>query len=166
MEQENIKAFKEECRTALNKFAYDELCCFARSLNMRKPTVYKKADLIEDIIRIFCGELVQTRVKSGQPAKNRTLNPLIAWEANRLITRHQIPNLLPPELLFTFQKKPPIVEAIKPPTTDEAQFPLIKDTEDVLLPPEGASPCLRIVVFPAILKKKQRKLLFDFLNSL
>ncbi|MBO5240296.1 MAG: hypothetical protein J6B56_02600 [Clostridia bacterium] len=70
MEERNVAGFKIACKEELKNWGIMTLRAYGRNIGMRKPTKLKKAELIEQIIGVLCGELVQVQTNRGAPVKN------------------------------------------------------------------------------------------------
>ena len=69
MEEEKIVQFKEACGNYFQKVSLNTLRSYGRFIGLQKPTAQKKQDLIEDIIKMLCGEIKPDRNKQGAPVK-------------------------------------------------------------------------------------------------
>ena len=69
MEEKDVLAFKLACKNYFFTLDLQSLRAYGRLLNMPKPTVLKKGDLIEEIIKILCGESRPRSTKKGAPIK-------------------------------------------------------------------------------------------------
>ena len=75
VDEKNIKLFSLQCKDYLDKFGISELRAYGRSVGVSRATAKKKDDLIDDIIRIFTGDLQPIeRSKLGAPIKNDYVN--------------------------------------------------------------------------------------------
>ena len=71
VDEKNIKLFALQCREYMDKIALSELRAYGRLVGVSRATAMKKDELIEDIIRIFIGELQPIeRSRRGAPVKN------------------------------------------------------------------------------------------------
>ena len=96
--EEKIAQFKAACREYFQKVSISCLRAYGRFLGLRKPTVQHKQALIEDIIKMLCGEMKPERNKQGAPVKERVDMGLVQ-EVERLKDRYlDGVSLLLPEL--------------------------------------------------------------------
>lgn len=83
VDEKNIKLFSLQCRDFLDRFGISELRAYGRSVGVSRATAKKKEDLIDDIIRIFIGELQPIeRSRLGAPIKNDYVNLRIVETVN------------------------------------------------------------------------------------
>ncbi len=83
VDEKNIKLFSLQCRDFLDRFSISELRAYGRSVGVSRATAKKKEDLIDDIIRIFIGELAPIeRSRLGAPIKNDYVNIRIVETVN------------------------------------------------------------------------------------
>lgn len=83
VDEKNIKLFSLQCRDFLDRFGISELRAYGRSVGVSRATAKKKEDLIDDIIRIFIGELAPIeRSRLGAPIKNDYVNMRIVETVN------------------------------------------------------------------------------------
>lgn len=87
MEEINVAEFKLACREELKKWSITTLRTYGRNIGMRCPTKLTKVELIEQIIGVLCGEIVQVQTKQGAPVKNHYIDEksverieLIKWK--------------------------------------------------------------------------------------
>ena len=69
MEEEKIVQFKEACRNYFQKVSLNALRSYGRFIGLQKPTTQKKQEVIEDIIKMLCGEIKPDRNGQGAPVK-------------------------------------------------------------------------------------------------
>ena len=67
--EENILQYKMACRNYFQNVSLNSLRSYGRFLGLRSPTTQHKEDLIEDIIKMLCGEMQPERNKQGAPVK-------------------------------------------------------------------------------------------------
>lgn len=86
MKDKELNAMKAELKNFLSNFSLYDLRTYGRSLDMKSPTIAKKADLIDLIVGILVGTLTpEGRSKRGAPVLNKDVNPklLVGIEAIR-----------------------------------------------------------------------------------
>ena len=142
MKEENKKkeCFKALCFEYLSKLSLVDLRAYGRFLNISKPTGVKKQALIEEIIKVLCGENKPVRGKRGAPAKSNRFDEKSPQEIEKLKRK-------------VFGWETAIVCQTKPNVVDEKQ-----ESESVV--------CLKFSIALEKLDAKQKQLLKDFLNSL
>ena len=74
MEETNVAEFKLACGEELKKWGVAALRTYGRNIGMRCPTKLTKVELIEQIIGVLCGEIVQVQTKQGAPVKNHYID--------------------------------------------------------------------------------------------
>lgn len=70
MQETNVLEFKYACTGVLNGWGMNALRAYGRFIGVRSPTKLKKSELIEQLIGVLCGEIVQKKTKRGAPVKN------------------------------------------------------------------------------------------------
>ncbi len=73
----NISGFKLACTNYFSTLNLGLLRSYGRSLNLRNPTTLKKADLIEELIKVLCGEINPIRNNKGAPIKGEYVDKSI-----------------------------------------------------------------------------------------
>ena len=76
MIDKNIE-FKLVCMKYLQTISITALRTYGRTLGLEKPTTLRKADLIEEIVLVLCGEFEQKRKKLGAPIKSDYVDPTL-----------------------------------------------------------------------------------------
>lgn len=66
---ENKSLFKKVCADYLNALSLGDLRVYGRYLQITRPTKTCKAELINEIISVLCGEIKPMRNKRGAPVK-------------------------------------------------------------------------------------------------
>lgn len=105
MNEKNVEAFKLACQACLSHYSIDTLRAYGRYLGMTKPTLFKKADLIHDIILMLCGELTQERNKRGAPVKNEMVDPKLLEEIEMLKQQYLYSELQPTTVYPTVENR-------------------------------------------------------------
>ena len=77
MDKDNVSIFKLACERYLNTLGLGNLRSYGRFLQLKEPTKRNKAELIQEIIGVLCGEIIAKRTKRGAPIKNTYVEPQI-----------------------------------------------------------------------------------------
>ncbi len=156
---ERVERFKTESSTFLQTISVKELQAYGRMLQLREPTKMRKKELIEDIIKVHCGELLpEERSKQGAPIRNGLINPLIVEKMREY--REKILDAKECELEIIKEPKREIIEKKK---TKIKQLPAKEKHAET----KKTSPVtLKLEIQPSVLTKEQRKLFNAFINSL
>ena len=145
MDSKSVTQFKTECSNLLNKFGIHSLQTYGRALGLRKPTVLKKAVIIEKIVCVLAGEkLEEKRVNQGKPAINDFVDPFLSQKIEALKNKY----------FFNHTE-----ESVKISSSME----VLEKMEDA---DSTAPPILRLIIQPSSLNTRQKQLLNEFLNSL
>jgi len=119
MEEKDVLAFKLACKNYFFTLDLQSLRAYGRLLNMPKPTVLKKGDLIEEIIKILCGESRPRRTKKGAPIKCDYLDESIFVAVENLQKEY----LYGESLVKPLEESPPLPpEPIKEKWEEPLQF--------------------------------------------
>lgn len=76
----NAELFKMKCTSYLHTQSINALRAYGRQLQLRSPTKMRKGELIEEIVKVLCGESAQQRGKKGAPIKNDYVQPKLLEE--------------------------------------------------------------------------------------
>ena len=87
MDKAKNEQFKALCKIYLMTVGRANLCAYGRSLHLTAPTKLNKADLIDRIIGVLCGEIIEKRKKVGAPVKNSNINENIPQEIEKIRLR-------------------------------------------------------------------------------
>ena len=77
VEESRKTQFKMDCKKYLSSISLEYLRAYGRSIQLKDPTKKKKSELIEEIIRVLCGEYAPKRNNKGAPIKNGYIAPEI-----------------------------------------------------------------------------------------
>lgn len=91
--QKNVSDFKRLCAKYLEVKNINILRRYGRYLSLKAPTKSKKAELIQEIMGVLCGEIVQYRTKRGAPVKNDYVDPTMIKEIERLKKQYLFANV-------------------------------------------------------------------------
>ncbi|MBQ8394907.1 MAG: hypothetical protein IJX49_04975 [Clostridia bacterium] len=70
MEERRVKEFKVACREYFSTVSLNFLRSYGRYLQLHNPTAINKKALIEEIVRVLCGESFPKRKSVGAPVKD------------------------------------------------------------------------------------------------
>ena len=115
MDQAKKEQFKAECKLYLMTVGRAGLCAYGRSLQLTAPTKLQKAELIDKIIAVLCGEIIEKRKKAGAPIKNSSFNENIPLEIEKIRLRICGEEVFEPQ---------PITETEEPNEQNSAPFQL------------------------------------------
>ena len=76
--------FKLACKNYLQTVNIATLRSYGRALGLGKPTVLRKAELIDQILLVLCGEIAPERKKLGAPVKSDYVNPALTQRIQEL----------------------------------------------------------------------------------
>lgn len=140
--EQDITLFKTACFEYLSTLSLDALRSYGRYMQLRSPTTMKKAEIINDVISVLCGELNTQRNNCGAPVKNSFVDPSILQTIAMLQEKH-LPCNLENSSLDT-------------PTTSAV---FLRDTEKI-------ETSLQLSICYSSLTLEQKSLLHAFLRSL
>ena len=84
MEGNNVLQFKQACEQYLSTVSLGALRSYGRTLQLKAPTKYTKSWLVQEIIKVLCGESKPQRDKKGAPIKSDYIDPKIIEKINAL----------------------------------------------------------------------------------
>ena len=154
MDKRNVLAFKLACQTYFNGVGLDALRTYGRFLQLKEPTKRKKAELIQEIIAVLCGEIIAQRTKRGAPVKNVYVEPQILQTVQALRKQYGLNCGIEEEK--TEKQEEPACEAEKDKAVKQED-----GGEDM-----DCNVSLCLTIRPSALTAVQKKRLNDFLNSL
>lgn len=143
--------FKLACTKYFNTLGLDALRAYARTLQIEKPTMMRKADLIEEIIKVLCGEITPYRAGRGAPVKNGYVDESI-FETVRKIQKE-----------FAW-------DVLFPPPVEKKEIGVVLEENNALTFTETTEEVdlknLQFTVHYAALTKEQKAKFLNFLKSL
>ncbi len=143
MEGKDVSGFKLACTKYLITLDLGSLRIYGRELQIRKPTTMKKAELIEEIIKVLCGEVIPRRNNRGAPVKTAYIDKDILKTVARL------------QKEFLKGEREACGEQ-----TERKALVLADSLQENSVEP------LQFTIRFSCLNEEQRKLLYAFLNSL
>ena len=90
MDKDNVSIFKLACERYLNTLGLGNLRSYGRFLQLKEPTKRNKAELIQEIIGVLCGEIIAKRTKRGAPIKNTYVEPQILQTVQASASRRRV----------------------------------------------------------------------------
>ena len=148
MKEKDVSGFKLACKNYLITLDLNSLRTYGRALQIRTPTMMRKADLIEEIIKVLCGENSPQRNNRGAPVKSAYLDESIFETVERIQKKY-------------FEKE----------TDGETATNAVEEQETI--PPVRVEPVsesrlepLQFTVRFSLLNEEQKNLFLAFLNSL
>lgn len=142
MEEKDVLAFKLACQNYFFTLSLQALRSYGRALRLQKPAALKKGDLIEEIIKVLCGEVSpQRNGNRGAPVKCDYLDERIFEKVESLQKEY----LYGESLVKPLEESPPIL-------------PEPKEENNV-------EP-LQFTVRFSLLNEEQKRLFLTFLDSL
>ena len=139
---DKVEQFKEICRYYFSTLPLASVQAYGRDLGLCRPTGMKKADLIEEILKVLCGGEVEPRNARGAPIKN-TNSGTIAQEIEALQKKY---------LSEILDKQTTVVKEQKEPAPALVAERIICESA-------------QIVIQFSDLTKEQKKLFMKFLKS-
>lgn len=134
-----MQEFKNACREYLYGLGLDSLRAYGRWLQMKAPTKLKKGELIEEILRLLCGEITSQRNLRGAPIKSRDVDQNTVEEIEKLKFAYGMYS-----------------------SSASADIEKSKNANEQI-----SSPIMiRFTVCPSLLNERQRRLLNELLSSL
>ena len=135
--------FRKVCADYLNALSLTDLHAYGRYLQITSPTKTRKAELIDEIISVLCGESKPTRNNRGAPVKQAVIRQDVINDIAKICERYGVSNGVSCG-----------VEEVKAETV-----------KAVDAPPAPISSTLNLTIHLELLDEKQKELLTDFLNS-
>ena len=135
--------FRKVCADYLNVLSLTDLRAYGRYLQITRPTKARKAELINEIISVLCGEKKPERNKRGAPVKEASVRQDVINDIAKLCERYGV------------YCEPCRVEEVK-----EADSVQAVETR-----PAPISSTLNLTIRLELLDKRQKELLTEFLNS-